>query len=68
MRRWAGILGISSEEGARTTVYLATSPDVEGVTGKFFVKQKAIASSQASRDEAAARRLWQLSEEFTNGS
>jgi retinol dehydrogenase-12 len=65
LRRWAGLFGISAEEGAQTSVYLATSPEVEGVTGKYFAKHKAVASSPASRDEAAARRLWQLSEELT---
>jgi retinol dehydrogenase 12 len=65
MRFWAGVLAISIEEGAKTSIYAATSPEVEGVTGQYFVKQKAIPSSLPSRDEAAARRLWQLSEELT---
>jgi NAD(P)-dependent dehydrogenase (short-subunit alcohol dehydrogenase family) len=65
IRRWAGLFAISVEEGAKTPIYLATSPEVEGVTGQYFVRQKAVASSLASRDEAAARRLWQLSEELT---
>jgi NAD(P)-dependent dehydrogenase (short-subunit alcohol dehydrogenase family) len=68
MRRWASLFGISPEEGAKTSIYLATSPEVEGITGKYFEKQTAIASSPASRDEAAARRLWQLSEELVGGS
>lgn len=53
------------EEGARTSVYLASSPEVEGVTGKYFVSRRAVASSPASYDEAAARRLWQVSAEMT---
>jgi NAD(P)-dependent dehydrogenase (short-subunit alcohol dehydrogenase family) len=65
MRRWVGLFGISAEEGAKTSVYLASSSEVAGVTGKYFAKEKAVASSPASRDEAAARRLWQLSEELT---
>jgi retinol dehydrogenase 12 len=67
LRRWAGLFGISSEEGARTSIYLASSPGVEGVTGKYFERRKEVPSSPASRDEAAARRLWQLSEELTGG-
>lgn len=67
MRRWAGLFGVSVEEGAKTSIYLATSPEVEGVTGEHFAQRKAIASSQASRDEAAAIRLWKLSEELTGG-
>lgn len=57
--------GISTEEGAKTSIYLATSPEVEGVTGKYFEKCAPIASSPASYDEAAAKRLWQISAELT---
>jgi NAD(P)-dependent dehydrogenase (short-subunit alcohol dehydrogenase family) len=65
MRRWAGILAIDADEGAKTSIYLATSPEVEDVSGKYFAKQKPIQSSPPSRDEAAAHRLWRLSEELT---
>jgi NAD(P)-dependent dehydrogenase (short-subunit alcohol dehydrogenase family) len=65
MRRWAGLFAIGVEEGAQTSVYLATSPEVEGVTGRYFVKCKAVPSSPASLDQEAARRLWQVSEELT---
>jgi NAD(P)-dependent dehydrogenase (short-subunit alcohol dehydrogenase family) len=65
LRRYASLLAIGVEEGARTSVYLVTSPEVQGVSGRYFVKQKQVASSAASRDEAAARRLWELSEELT---
>jgi len=64
-RQLAKLIAISPEAGARTSVYLASSPDVEGVTGKYFVKQKAISSSPASYDEAAAKRLWQESATLT---
>ncbi len=53
------------EHGARTSVYLASSPEVEGVTGKYFVSSQAVTSSPASYDEDAARRLWQVSAEMT---
>ncbi|MDE3089189.1 MAG: SDR family oxidoreductase [Chloroflexota bacterium] len=56
---------ISAEQGAQTSVYLATSPDVEGVSGKYFGESKPHRSSPASYDEAAARRLWQVSTEMT---
>jgi len=56
---------ISPEQGAQTGIYLATSPDVAGVTGKYFVKCKAVPSAPASYDSAAARRLWDVSEELT---
>ncbi|MFX0117451.1 MAG: SDR family oxidoreductase [Candidatus Hodarchaeota archaeon] len=57
--------GKSPEEGAQAIIYLATSPDVEGVTGKYFVKQEAVPSSDDSYDKDAARRLWQVSAELT---
>jgi len=56
---------IGLEEGAKTSLYLAISPEVEGVSGKYFDNQKAVPSSQASYDEIAARRLWMISEEIT---
>lgn len=53
---------LTSEEGARTSVYLASSPEVEGVTGEYFQKCKIKQPSSRARDEASARRLWELSE------
>jgi NAD(P)-dependent dehydrogenase (short-subunit alcohol dehydrogenase family) len=53
------------EQGAETMIYLATSPEVEGAKGKYFVSQRIKASSQASQDSEAARRLWQISERLT---
>lgn len=67
MRRWAGLFGISAEQGAQTSIYLATAPELEGVTGKYFVKCHEAPSSAASLDETAAQRLWVLSEQLTNG-
>lgn len=63
--RLYGFVGTSAEQGAQTAIYLATSAEVEGVTGKYFEKQKAAPSSSASYDEAAAQRLWQVSAEMT---
>jgi len=56
---------ISPEEGARTSIYLATSPEVEGVTGQYFVRCKAVPSSAASYDTAAAGRLWAVSAAYS---
>jgi NAD(P)-dependent dehydrogenase (short-subunit alcohol dehydrogenase family) len=56
---------ISPEKGAETTIYLAASPEVAGVSGKYFYHCEAIPSSKASYDEEAARQLWQLSLELT---
>lgn len=54
----------TAEEGAATSVYLATSPEVEGVTGQYFTKSKAVRSSAVSYDEAAQGKLWALSLEL----
>jgi NAD(P)-dependent dehydrogenase (short-subunit alcohol dehydrogenase family) len=61
----ARLFGLSPEQGARTILYLATSPDVAAVSGRYFVQERAVASSPASHDEETARRLWQLSLEKT---
>lgn len=65
VRRVASAIALRPEAGARTTIYLATSPEVSQVTGQYFVKERAVPSSRASRDQEAARRLWQVSEELT---
>ncbi len=59
------VVRASPEAGARTSLYLATSLEVEGVTGKYFARQRAVPSSKASYDQPAARRLWRISEELT---
>jgi NAD(P)-dependent dehydrogenase (short-subunit alcohol dehydrogenase family) len=58
-------LMLSPRRGARTIVYLATSPEVAGATGGYYVKSRPREPSPAARDDSAARRLWQLSEELT---
>jgi NAD(P)-dependent dehydrogenase (short-subunit alcohol dehydrogenase family) len=56
---------VSVEEGAQTSVYLATSSEVEGVTGKYFVRCQPRPSSPASYDESAQKKLWEVSEKMT---
>lgn len=53
-------MGISTADGAKTSVYLASAPEVSGVTGKYFNKCKVFASSRPSHDEALQERLWAL--------
>ena len=53
---------LSTQAGARTSVYLASSPEVEGVSGSYFVKCEATAPSRRARDDGEARKLWDLSE------
>ncbi|GHO93062.1 short-chain dehydrogenase [Reticulibacter mediterranei] len=57
-------VGTSPEKGAQTTLYLATSPEVEGVSGKYFSKSKETPSSKRSYDVTVRKRLWQVSEEL----
>ena len=56
---------ISPEEGARTIVYLAASPEVEGVSGKYFFEERPVRSSPVSYDAESARRLWEVSAQLT---
>ena len=57
---------LTPEKGARTSVYLASSPEVAEVTGEYFVKCKPRTPSRAARDEDAAARLWSVSEELVD--
>lgn len=52
-------------EGAQTSIYLATSPEVEGVTGRYFTNKKPVRSSPYSYDQEAAKRLWEVSLQLT---
>ena len=53
------------EKGARTSVFLASSPKVEGITGKYFANSKQKEPSRSSKNEETAKRLWLVSEEMT---
>ena len=57
---------LSPEEGARTNIYLASAPEVDSVSGRYFTKQQAVQSDPASYDEQAARQLWDVSLELTH--
>lgn len=56
---------ISSQKAARTSIYLASSEEVKGVTGKYFQKCKAVKSSKLSYNKKIADQLWNVSEELT---
>jgi NAD(P)-dependent dehydrogenase (short-subunit alcohol dehydrogenase family) len=75
----AGVLGsigmvlgrpfaISPAKGARTSTYLASSPDVAGITGEYFYKCRPTAPSKYGIDANAARRLWDVSEQLVAGT
>jgi NAD(P)-dependent dehydrogenase (short-subunit alcohol dehydrogenase family) len=53
------------EEGVDATVRLAVSPDLDGVTGRFFDRQREWRADEQAYDAAARRRLWELSVELT---
>lgn len=52
------------EKGAQTSVYLASSPDVAGVTGRFFFRRRELRTKPVTHDVDVARRLWRVSEDF----
>jgi retinol dehydrogenase 12 len=56
---------VSPAAGADTAVYLASSPDVAGDSGGYYVKRRPQQPSSAARDDETARKLWQASEELT---
>jgi len=56
------------EKGAQTSIYLATSPDVENVTGKYFGGRSEKMANPISYDEATAKRLWKICESLTSES
>lgn len=56
---------VTPAEGAKSVLYLATSPDVEGVTGKYFKNGRPVTSSLISHDPVIGARLWNLSLRLT---
>jgi NAD(P)-dependent dehydrogenase (short-subunit alcohol dehydrogenase family) len=54
------------ERGAQTALYLATSPAVEGVSGRYFIREKETPSMPISYDEALQERMWTMSEQLTS--
>ena len=64
--KWVmGFFARTPEQGADTVIYLASSPEVEGITGTYFADREAVQSSPLSYDEGVARRLWQISKDLT---
>jgi retinol dehydrogenase-14 len=53
------------EQGADTVLYLATSPDVAGVTGNYFDNRKGRQTAKISYNETVARQLWEVSAQLT---
>jgi NAD(P)-dependent dehydrogenase (short-subunit alcohol dehydrogenase family) len=64
--RWVmGFIALTPEQGADNTIYLASSPEVEGITGAYYVKREPAQSSPLSYDDGVAQKLWKVSEELT---
>jgi retinol dehydrogenase 14 len=63
---WEGfsIKGNSLSEGAETSVYLASSDEVEGVSGKYFVRKKETPSSDTSYNKEIQQKMWNVSEQM----
>jgi len=57
---------LTARKGATVSLYVATSPDVENVSGKYFVKSKPTESSSLSRDPQVMARVWEWTEKMTD--
>ena len=55
----------SVEQGAETPTYLATAPELESVTGKYFVNKEPTRAGEEAYDQSIATRLWEVSAELT---
>jgi NAD(P)-dependent dehydrogenase (short-subunit alcohol dehydrogenase family) len=70
---WVGRVGmplarpfaISNDRGALTSIYLASSPDVDGVNGQYFYKGRVVAPKATALDDNVAARLWDISAQMT---
>ena len=60
------ISAINSEKGAETSIFLCSSPEVKGVSGKYFFKCQPKTSSQQSRNKDTGKRLWQISSDLAS--
>ena len=72
MLRHRAVVGLAARpfllrpaRGAATSIYLASSPEVEGVSGKYFVGRRQERTSAESYDRTVAARLWKISEVLT---
>jgi len=61
-----GLFSLTPEQGAENSIFMATSPDLDGIHGKYFIKNVPAQSSPISYDQEIACRLWGLSAELTN--
>jgi NAD(P)-dependent dehydrogenase (short-subunit alcohol dehydrogenase family) len=64
LREAFNMTGAGVKEGAATSVYLASSPDVEGVTGKYFVHEREAPAAPVTDDASVRERFWTISASF----
>lgn len=64
----SGLFTISAAKGAKTSIYLASSPEVKDITGKYFRKSKVVHSSKESQKLKLQEELWELSKEFVKNT
>jgi hypothetical protein len=65
LKKFISFIAKSPKKGAETSVYLASSPEVENISGKYFEKKAEKTSSPASYDKTLASELWKKREEYT---
>lgn len=63
--RASQVFALSPAKGARTSIHVATAPELDGVTGKYFARSKPARATRHATDKQAALRLWELSEQLT---
>jgi NAD(P)-dependent dehydrogenase (short-subunit alcohol dehydrogenase family) len=63
--RGAKRFALTPEEGAKTIIYLASSPEVEGISGKYFYKCKQVMPTAEAQNDADAQRLWDISAQLS---
>ncbi len=64
----ARLIVMSEQDGAKASLHVATAPELEGVSGRYFEKQKEVRPNPAANDVDAGRRLWELSERLVDES
>jgi NAD(P)-dependent dehydrogenase (short-subunit alcohol dehydrogenase family) len=68
LTRFLGVFFRSPDRGAETSIFLASSPSVEGISGEYFSNCKKHRPSQAATNDDDARRLWQVSADLTGAA
>jgi len=66
LRAFFKLFGKDPKKGAETSVYIASSPEVENITGQYFVNKKIRQSSKESNDIEVAKKLWDSSVEYVH--